>query len=334
MSVFVFSYDHAIAPGAILKAAAAVQIVKLELLRLHKPLHDDITYLDLTGLDEEARKKALMAIKRRCAGTAWGIIDPEGILDDPAMAFFSGAADYLGPAACRIGIDKARLRAVLAFANTRRSTVLDGGSDSLSVTNTGFRCDEIPQTPFCGWKSILPGTAYPFFFLYVSVSATMNLKTRLGEAGYINFRDRLRNLCQQAFSEAEVLLWMETDATALYLIPPQAAQVGAITEACLRMLLGAPLLGYERLFLPFPITFSFALHAGTTEFAPPGKTGTIVSDAVNFIYHLGAKRAGPGRLTISEEAARLAITHPFEDLFTPTGTFEGRTILHSRRFGV
>jgi len=334
MSVFVFSNDPAIAPGAMLKAAAAVRVVKLEQLRLHKPLEDDITYLDLTGLGEEARKKALLAIKRRCAGTAWGIIDPEGLLNDPALVFFSGAADYLGSAACRSGIDKARLRSVLAFAKTRRSSALDSDSDSLANTNTGSRCDEIPQTPFCGWKSILPGTAYPFFFLYVSVSATMNLKTRLGEAGYINFRDRLRNLCQQAFSEAEVLLWMETDASALYLVPPQAAQVGAITEACLRMLLGAPLLGYERLFLPFPITFSFALHAGTTEFALPGKTGTIVSDAVNFIYHLGAKRAGPGRLTVSEEAARLAVTHRFEDLFTPSGSFEGRAILHSRRFGV
>lgn len=332
MSVFLFSRDHLKAPGALLKAAAAVRVVNLEMLKLHKPLHGDITYVDFSGLDDEARRKALATIRRRCAGEAWGVIDPEGTLGDPAMIFFSGASDYLGPAACREGIDKARLRAVQAFAHARRIPAAD--SDGPVVQNGNPGCQEIPRAPFCGWKSILPGTVYPFFFLYVSVSAQLNLKTRLGESGYINFRDRLRALCQQSFSEADPLLWMETDASALYLIPPQAPNVSAVTEACLRMLLGAPLLGYERLYLPFPITFSFALHSGSTEFAPPGKTGTIVSDAVNFIYHLGAKHAGPGRLTVSEEAARLAIAPRFEDLFMPTGAFEGRAILHSRRFGI
>jgi len=332
MSVIVFSYDHAIAPGAILKSAAAVRVVKLELLKLHKPHPGDVTYVDFTGLDEEARKKTLATVRRRCSSTAWGVMDPEGAVDDPAMIFFSGASDYLGPAACRAGIDKARLRAVLAYDNARRSQVLDG--DGLVVPEGISSCADIPQVPFCGWKSILPGTVYPFFFLYVSVSAQLNLKTRLGEAGYVNFRDRLRTLCQQTLSEAEPLLWMETDASALYLIPPHATNVGAVAEACLRMLLGAPLLGYERLHLPFPVTFSFALHCGSTEFAPPGKTGTIVSDAVNYIYHLGSKHAGPGRLTVSEEAAKVAVTRRFEDLFTPAGSFEGRAILHSRCFGV
>jgi len=332
MSVIVFSYDQAIAPGAILKSAAAVRVVKLELLKLHKPLPGDITYVDLTGLDEEARKKTLAAVRRRCCSTAWGVIDSEGAVDDPAMIFFSGASDYLGPAACRAGIDKARLRAVQLFDGARRIQEVDG--DGLVAPEGTSSCADLPQAPFCGWKSILPGSVYPFFFLYVSVSAQLNLKTRLGEAGYSNFRDRLRNLCQQSFSESEPLLWMETDASALYLIPPQAANVGTVTEACLRMLLGAPLLGYERLHLPFPVTFSFALHSGYTEFAPPGKTGTIVSDAINYIYHLGSKHAGPGRLTVSDEAAKAAITRRFEDLFTPAGSFEGRAIRHSRCFGV
>lgn len=332
MSLYVFSFNHAMAPGAILKAAVAAHIVKLELLKLHKPHPGDITYVDFSGLDEEARRKALMTIKRRCAEEAWGVIDPEGALDDPAALFFSGASDYLGPAACCAGIDKARLRAVLAFAETRRASTTSG--EGLVVLNGPSSCDEIPQTPFSGWKSILPGTVYPFFFLYVSVSAQLNLKTRLGEAGYVTFRDRLRLLTQQTLADAEPLLWMETDASALYLIPPHAANVAAATEACFRMLLGAPLLGYERLYLPFPITFSFSMHYGSTEFAAPGKTGTIVSDAVNFSYHLGAKRAGPGRLTISADAAKLAITSAFEDLFTSAGIFEGRGVLHSRRFGV
>ena len=83
----------------------------------------------------------------------------------------------------------------------------------------------------------------------------------------------------------------------------------------------------------FRYKFTCAVHHGSTEFAAPGKTGTIVSDAVNFIFHLGAKCAQAGRLTLSSDVDRSIIPAPLRELFVDAGAFEGRTLMHSRRFG-
>jgi len=333
MSVFYFTANRKAAPANGAKPAIEFEITDIALLKSHTPAPGDLSYVDMSGLDEGDRRKAIATARRRCGTEAWGVVDPKGTVDDPAAVFFAGASDYVGPAAYRAGIGKARVKAALAFAGSR--WVAPAAADATQASNALGACPaSAPRGEFDGWKSVRAGAVYPFCFLYVAASAQMNLKTRLGEAGYIAFRDRLRHQVQQGLSEADALLWMETESSALYLVPPYARNAAVATEACLRMLLCSPLLGYERLGLPFPIELTFALHYGSAEFEPPGKTGTIVSDAVNFSYHLGVKRAEPGRLTISGEAAGLAVPRPLADLFVPAGSFEGRSILHSRRFGV
>lgn len=333
MSVYLFSSDAEAARRFADERSSrngAVVVLGLEAIKGHRPDRRDLSYVDLRGLDEAAGRKAVQAIKRRCPGSAWGVVDPDGAVADPAALFFAGASDYIGPAVIGAGVDAARFKAALAFGR-RREPAADAGAEAASFVE-GASSDGDREGGFGGWKAVRPGSSYPFCFLYATASSPANLKTSLGEAGYVAFRDRLRHIMQQGLAEADALLWMETDSSALYLAPPYAANASALTEFCLRTLLGAPLIGYERLCLPFQLDFTFAVHYGVTEFAPPGKTGTIVSEAVNYSYHLGVKRAEPGRLTISADAAGLAVPGRFSDLFAPAGSFEGKSILHSRRF--
>jgi len=331
MSVYLFSMDASPALSfADDRSAKAVAVLGLEALKSHRPERRDLSYIDLRGLDVEAGRKAVQTLRRRCSGSSWGVFDPEGTVADPAALFFAGASDYIGPAVIRAGVDAARFKAALASTRRRDSTA-EGEAEAGSLAAAGC-ADGAPEGGFGGWKAIRPGSSYPFCFVYATASSQANLKTSLGEAGYVAFRDRLRHIMQQGLAEADALLWMETDSSALYLVPPYAANASAAIEFCLRTLLGAPLIGYERLCLPFPLDFTFAIHSGTTEFEPPGKTGNIVSEAVNFSYHLGVKRAEPGRVTISADAAGLAVPGRFSDLFVPAGSFEGRSIFHSRRF--
>jgi hypothetical protein len=326
----------AVEPMTFLSKAIEVKLIPLAELKHLKPLPGDTIYMDVRGLDDGARKKAMALLKKRCAGVAWGIIDAEGSIQDPSWLFFAGASDYLGRGVPISEITKARIKAVQEYFSGRGGTCAAARFDtSLAVppVSSAIAGCASPKLEFPGWKAVRTGAIYPFYFLYISVSAQMNLKTRLGEAGYAAFRDRLRVQIQLNLAEAEPLLWMETDSSSLYLIPSKAANFRALVIACLRMLLWAPLIGYEKFGFPFPITFSFALHHGQTEFAPPGKTGTIVSDAVNFIYHLGVKRAEPGRLTISVDTSESAIPGTMSDLFSSTGSFEGRNLVQSRRFG-
>jgi hypothetical protein len=137
---------------------------------------------------------------------------------------------------------------------------------------------------------------------------------------------------QQNLQDSRALLWMETESNYLFLIPPRAVYGKAAVEASLKMILGGPLTGIEKLDLSIPVDFTFALHYGKTIFRAPGKTGTVVADAVNYIFHLGSKQAEPGRLTISGHVPEEAVPEGLADLFTHGGTYEGIAIRHSRRF--
>ncbi|MDX9898439.1 MAG: hypothetical protein RBT62_05945 [Spirochaetia bacterium] len=330
MSVFIFTLDRQAMVTRGVKPGQVSSISELGGLKTHRPEPGDMTYLDVSGLKEAESRKMLSLLKKRCLQRAWGIVDPDGSIADPASLFFSGASDYVGPGVNSGVPGKARVKAALGYFEViQRSTAVDS---TMLGAGAPKPVGESPEPGFGGWNTIRPGSVYPFYFLLVSVSAQMNLRTRLGESGYRTFRDRLRQQLHLALADSEPLLWMETEAHALYLVPPCASRALAATEACLRMLLGAPLIGYERLGLPFPIAFSFSMHYGETEFAPPGKTGTIVSDAVNFIYHMGTKRTEMGRLTVSEEALAFGAHHGLKDLFVPAGILEGRAIAHTRRF--
>jgi len=336
MTVRCYTMQAADEPLPFLPRALRIELIPLADLKNLKPLPGDMSYLDVRGLDDDARKKAINLIKKRCPASAWGIIDAEGSIRDPAWLFFAGASDYLGRGVPVSELSKARIKAVQEYFSSRNGTVVAARIDSMPISPAAafpVAVSTNPRVEFPGWKSVKTGAVYSFYFLYVSVTAQMNLKTRLGEAGYAAFRDRLRVQIQMYLAEADPLLWMETDSSSLYLVPSKASNFRALVIACMRMLLWAPLIGYEKFGFPFPITFNFALHHGQTEFAPPGKTGTIVSDAVNFIYHLGVKRAEPGRLTISIDASESLIPGAMADLFSGIGTFEGRNLVQSRRFG-
>jgi len=328
VSVFWFALDNQMPPGFESAYGTVVHLDTTD-LKNHKPTPGDFSYLNIAGLDGNERRKTMLAIRRRCGQTAWGVADPQGDLDDPAMVFFMGACDYLGPKVFTQGVDKARTRDVRAYALFR----LECDDTRASVPAPSSSSAGADAEAFGGWKVVKPGVIYPFYFLFIAASAQMNLKTRLGESGYIAFRDRLRAQIQQMLAEADPLLWMETDTTAIYLIPSTARTGRNVIIACLRLILGTPIFGYERLGLPFPIEFTCAMHHGSTEFAVPGKTGTIVSDAVNFIFHLGAKCAQPERLTISSDVDRSVIPPSLRELFVDAGVFEGRSLMHSRRFG-
>jgi hypothetical protein len=125
---------------------------------------------------------------------------------------------------------------------------------------------------------------------------------------------------------------METEAHSLLLIPARSNNCRAAIEAALKMILSSRLVCMEKLFLPIPVEFTFALHYGDTVFQAPGKTGAVVSESVNYIFHLGAKKAEEGRLTISGDVSEEAVPEALRDFFIPAGTFEGIAVSHSRRF--
>jgi class 3 adenylate cyclase len=328
MKTYVFSKK-----AAVLRAAFPQKDVEFPdpaALAKHSPGPEDLHYLDLSGFTAADEKKAAGQLKKCCKNAPWGIIDPKGTVKDPAQWFFDGASDYIGPAALKEGLAAKRLGKAAAWRQAAGKT---GESPAAKPDEKAAkRRIKLPAGAFPAWKDIAAGENIQVFLLYASLRGKTGISTRLGEAAYEQFNRKLLAFLHGHFQSAEGLLWMETGKDCLFLVPPKAKCVEMAIVSCLRMLISAPQIAIETLNLSIPANFVFGLHYGSVTYRPPGKTGTVVSDAVNFIFHLGTKQAEPGRLTVSDEVPDPTISPRLEDLFVKAGEFEGRQLVHTRKF--
>ena len=286
---------------------------------------NDRVYLDITGLKSGTAGRIFKLLQE--SGIFWGILDPKGEAIDPALFFFKGARDYIGKDLIKKGLTRRRFSAAFETMNRGEETAANPEADTAKK-----KILQIFPGKFAGWKSIRTGTRESFYFLFVSLSGKSDNHTLAGENIFNSVKEKLPDVLHHYFAEADALLWMEMDESFLFLVPPAIASVRAAIEGVLKLIINSRLIGSEKLGLEMPVEFIMALHYGKTIFQAPGKTGTVVSDSVNYIFHLGTRRAKSGRLTVSEDVPELAIPGGLLDLFVSAGTFEGITLRHSKRF--
>jgi hypothetical protein len=71
------------------------------------------------------------------------------------------------------------------------------------------------------------------------------------------------------------------------------------------------------------------LHLGNTVYRSRGKTGTIVSDTINFLFHMGKQFSQRSHFYITAPVAPFIPDRLKKD-FIPAGTFEGVKISKMR----
>jgi len=313
------------------RSRCEIEALPFDRLSVYLPLPDDIVYLSCAGTEPAAFRKHLNRLKAKCVHTPWGVIDGEGTITDPAALFQEGAGDYIGPALLTDkSLDPARFKRVLAFrALPKEPAQGDKPTDITKTIEPGSPKKEVDNFP--GWSKLKPGETKTFHFLYAAPAEAAALKVKIGEQRYSALRERIKAHLLQAFSHADAIIWMQTDSYFLFLIPPDEARACAATEACVRILLNLSLLSAESFGLETPLQLVFALHRGKTPYQAPGRTGTVVSEDINFIHHLGMKKAEAGRLSVTEDAAS-AVPLPFGDMFVDAGDFEGKKYRRSLRF--
>jgi len=336
MNIFVFSNKIAALKTVFPKTAVFMDTKELS---NHSPENGDMTYLDVSGLADAELKKALAQIKKNCKDKAWGIIDQKGNIRDVAPLFFDGACDYLGNGFFKdsSSVDLKRIKDAVQWQSKLISASSTGTAEdnssrapSAGFLNSGIKLPS--EKTFPGWKKIRAGQDMPFYLLFCSLQGKTPLDTRLTDKALANVHNRFLAYLEDNFFEGDGLLWMNSGKDCLFLIPPKAKCVEAAVKASISMIISAPLIVFETLNITVPSNFVFALHYGTLNYNPPGETGTVVSDAVNFIFHLGNKYAQPGRLTISGELPDKTIPPPLQDCFCPAGSFENRKIWHTKKF--
>jgi len=303
----------------------------------HAPSFSDISYFDITGLSAAELKTLLTKVKKACGSSPWGVIDTKGTFKDITQFFIEGASDYIGPALLKEegGLDIKRITSALQWRKALAGSASLQDEAKLSEPTDGFIKSGVKfpaASSFPGWKKMTAGKTMPFYLLYCSLQGNVSLETRLGEKVLSVVHKKFLTLLNSYFKEAEGLLWVDTGKDCLFLLPPRAKCAEAAIKACMRMIVASPLLVLETLGVNIPANFVFALHYGQISYKPPGKTGTVVSDAVNSVFHLGAKKAEPGRFTVSGEVPDATIPKILYDFFIPSGEYEGRKIWNTRKF--
>ena len=341
MGIFIFTKKETLLKKAFPKDAEFITEKKSK----QKFSEGDISYLDISGISAANISTSVAELKKICKDGSWGIIDPKGSVKDSAALFFEGASDYLGPDFFKTSkaIDPMRLKtasqwrlALTGSKKTGKGECADASADSKGkkiparLPKTGVMLPSASVFP--GWRNIKTGKTMPFYLLYCSIKGSMDLGTRFGEKALAQLHQRFLAYLFQNFQEGDGLIWMDSGKDFLFLLPPRAKCAEAAVLACIRMLLSAPLIALEILNLTIPVNFVFALHYGSVSYKPPGSTGTVVSDAVNHVFHLGAKKAETGRLTITGEIPDGSVPEALEDCFIPAGEYEGRKIYHTKKF--
>ena len=303
----------------------------------HSPSPSDVSYFDVSGLSAADLKSALTKIKKSCENSSWGIIDAKGSITDPASLFFEGADDYIGPSLIKNfdGVDEKRIALILrkqkkSLEKTAAQNDTKAVESAAGFINSGVKLP--PASSFPGWKKMVTGKTMPFYLLFCALQGKIPLDTRLGEKILVSVHKHFLSILASRFKAGDGLLWMDTGKDCLFLIPPKAQCVSAVINECISIIASSPQIVLETLGLSIPSNFIFALHYGSISYKPPGKTGTLVSDAVNSVFHLGAKKAEPGRLTVTEAVPEASVPKILQDLFIPNGEYENRKIWSTKKF--
>ncbi|HOX33070.1 MAG TPA: hypothetical protein PLB91_12120 [Spirochaetales bacterium] len=322
MRILVYAADPADRKLSGLLAKALPRGAELELLAYasflktyKKKAPGAFVYLD-AGAEPDAGRLADQGAKlASLALCAWGVVDRGGAIADPAILFFAGARDYIGKSLAREGLPPGRLGRALASAGLAPAAAPSPDSAA---------------SAFPGWGALSPGDQVQVRFCYAAVGNQRELLERIGEKRLHKLKEDFAAFLEPWAKECGGIEWIRDQSGSLLLFPPKDEGMNPVLAA-FRLLLDRALVGYEVFRLETPLSFRFAFHSGVTMWRPPGSTGTVVSDDVNFIFHLGTKAAADGAIVASEEAER-SVPPFLRDLFSPAGDFEGRRLSASKRF--
>ncbi|MFP4011520.1 MAG: hypothetical protein ACLFUM_07450 [Spirochaetaceae bacterium] len=295
---------------------------------------DAVVYFDVSHLEEHELPRLARRLSKR-ARCPFGFIHTEERLGDPSRVMFAGAADVVGPEVLEQGITAKRLDELLRF--TRNDTgeaaaerlVLDEAAEESSSLPGTERRDERHIISRGGWDGIEASKEYTFWLLFAELdnlgAVARNASASHTEELIVAFRKHL----VATSSSYGGRIWIWKKAGGILLFPFDGERCTPIVPV-MRLTLNRAIAAVERYPLKSSLSFRLALHLGNTVFESEGRTGSIVSETVNFVFHLGQRYLEAGDIVLTEEALRFLPT-ALEPYFRVGERFEGHEIHRLRR---
>jgi hypothetical protein len=279
----------------------------------------DLLYLDLTAFTAaEARSRVKQLLARNDLFV--GVIDPKGAVEDVPSLFHDGAVDYVDGASWKSGLTPRRLNRVAGFARALKRYPESVGREAPPAR---------PGRPSgADWSRLREGEEYTFSLLFIELDGAEDLELRFGAANLAEALASFRAYVERSASPFSGRTWIWSRFGGIVLFPfdgrhEQAAPCG------LSMTLYKYLYDIEESRFPHFVSWRIAAHLGEVAWRERA-TGTLVSETLNSIFHLGQQFVPPGSFHVTDDIHALA-GGPMREFFVPAGQFEGRHIWRMRR---
>jgi len=275
-----------------------------------------LLYLDITTLSRADRNKHLRLLSA-ADNLEFGILDPKGTVDDAASLIHQGAFDYVGKSLWKDGFGATRFKQAVGYTSY---DVEDGGAGR----EAGAAVPTVDD-----WSRIVPGMLYTFCFMFFELDLDDDWRKKSGKAHLDRVTSALEMHLQRVVGPANGRLWIWGEYGGVILFPFDGRSCDPIL-LCYRLMLNRTIISAEDYHFGTLLSYRVALHIGTTTYQPRGSTGTIISDTVNFVFHLGHGFAERGNFYLTS-AVHPYVPEGLEDSFVQCGVFEGIEVFRMRR---
>ncbi|NBB90631.1 MAG: hypothetical protein GVY23_05425 [Spirochaetes bacterium] len=297
----------------------------------------EFVYVDVSHLEGE--ELVVFARKlTRVASCPFGLVHASDGPADPSRLFFAGASDYIGASALELGITTKRMDEVMRFIEHREvehREALEAGSSAAAAVDTPGDAAAAPDSSRyilsgTDWDGIEPSHEYTFWLLLAELDDISRYANQTSgtytEELVAAFRKRVTDAVEHY--NGRVWIWKKTGG--LLLFPFDGSTCNPIVPM-MRLVLNRAIADVEHYGLKSDSSFRLALHLGNTVFESEGRTGGIVSETVNFIFHLGQRYLEPGDVGVTAEAFSF-LPSSLKPYFERSASFEGHRIARLRRF--
>jgi hypothetical protein len=278
-----------------------------------------LAYVDLSGLDEPAITQYLRSLSKS-KSFHFALIDPAGKMKDTSQLFHQGFADYVDKVTLLEGLTTKRLNRVFRYLQENKRL--------FDRQKTSPEKGILPYIPSGGdWREVEPGREYTFTLLFVELDGKEDMEKKYGHKNLGIALASFRNFIENSVRPYRGKLWIWSRFGGIVLFPFNGIECPSL-KCCFRLFLFKHLYDIEESLFPNFLSFRMAMHLGNVVFTEQN-TGHVVSDSLNFIFHIGQQFARPGRFYITEEVLRLGPS-VLKSFFVDSGLFEGRKLLQMR----
>jgi hypothetical protein len=313
-------------------------------------------YVDVSNYNEAEREKILKYLSRQ-NDLRYGIVDPEGQILDVTLLFSSGALDYIGEKLVKEGVKPSRMKKVLCNVQTKHpqgniaaervtyteaSGMIPAGQSIPMPALQGERAGQKEKAPegkkqpfrtaITGlrpsgrnWSTVKSGQEYTFSLMFIELDHHGEFRKNLGEDIIDATTYSFKKLVQKLVAGDHGRIWIWDDFGGLVLFPFDGTKCDAVIS-CFRLMLNRKVICIEELSSRMLFSYRIVLHIGNTIYRQKGKTGTLISDSINSIYHIGKKYANPGNLYITKDVLPY-VPEKLRTYFIPVVKYEGLELL-------